>query len=145
MSTDDEKCKRLADLVQRDLERAIFGDPAATANQLPGLRLRAQDVIAECNRQLRFARRARVAFVVDMAHPGSPIRYETPNEGLRVELSWRQASIVHEHWPLRLSKVLSAEAAEFVPASGLFGEWAPKQLPAPPYQLSPDDLDPRGR
>jgi hypothetical protein len=37
-----------------------------------------------------------------MAHPGPPIRYETPNEGLRVELSWRQASIVHEHWPLRL-------------------------------------------
>jgi hypothetical protein len=100
MSTDDEKCKRLADLVQRDLERAIFGDPAATANQLPGLRLRAL---------------------------------------------WRQASIVHEHWPLRLSKVLSAEAAEFVPASGLFGEWVPKQLPAPPYELSPDDLDPRGR
>ena len=53
MSTDDEKCKRLADLVQRDLERAIFGDPAATANQLPGLRLRAQDVIAECNRRAR--------------------------------------------------------------------------------------------
>jgi hypothetical protein len=52
---------------------------------------------------------------------------------------------VHEHWPLRLSKVLSAEAAEFVPASGLFGEWVPKQLPAPPYELSPDDLDPRGR
>ena len=50
MSTDDEKCKRLADLVQRDLERAIFGDPAATANQLPGLRLRAQDVIAERDR-----------------------------------------------------------------------------------------------
>src|SRR6476660_9653715 len=49
----------------------------------------------------------------------------------------------HEHWPLRLSKVLSAEAAEFVPASGLFGEWVPKQLPAPPYELSPDDLDPR--
>jgi hypothetical protein len=86
-----------------------------------------------------------VAFVADVAHPGPPIRYETPNEGLRVELSWRQASIVHEHWPLRLSKVLSAETAEFVPASGLFGEWVPKQLPAPPHELSPDDLDPRGR
>lgn len=93
-----------------------------------------QRLVGDLQRELRVIRQAQVTVVVDRAHQGEPMTYQTPDEGRRIELSWEQANRVHQLTPLRLHQVISEDAAEFVPAIG--GEaGAIGPLPKPPYEL----------
>ena len=77
-----------------------------------------------------------MTIVVDRAHEGAPMAYQTPDEGHRIEMTWEQANRVHQISPLRLHAVISEDAAEFVPA---IGQRQPHVvLPMPPYELPID-------
>lgn len=93
-----------------------------------------QGLVSDLQRELRVIRQAQVTIVIDRAHQGKPMAYQTPDEGRRIELSWEQADRVHQLTPLRLHHVISEDAAEFVPAiGGEVGEIG--ALPKPPYEM----------
>lgn len=120
--------------VQREIESALYSGTISTATESI---LDLKKLLPEWEKMARNMRRTQITFVVDLAHPGPPISHDTPNDGTRIELSWTQANALHQEWPLKLLKVLSAEAAEFVPVT--VGEFAAKHLPMPPYEMESDD------
>lgn len=131
--------KDIEDRLQRDLERTLFGGAASNITPTFESTLDLRKALPEWEKMLRNARRSQVVFIVDRAHQGPPITHETPNDGTRIELSWPAADAVHQQWPLKLFKVLSVDAAEFVPINSGFGEWAPKHLPQPPYEVPKEE------
>lgn len=127
----------LAEMLQRDIERAFMGGNVTT-NALPqGTSLDVRKLLPELERMLRNFRRTQLVFIVDRAHQGGPLRHVTPNDGERIELSWLDADRLHQEWPLKLHQVLSEDAAEFVPA--LIGEFVAKHLPLPPFEMPPEE------
>lgn len=93
-----------------------------------------QRFIGDLQRELRLIGQAQLTIVVDRAHQGRPMSYQTPDEGRRIGLSWDQANRVHQLTPLRRHQLISEDAAEFVPAVG--NETASEdRLPAPPYRM----------
>lgn len=131
--------KKLEAAMQRQLEAALFGG-ATTNQQAQDTTLDLRKLLPEWEKMFRNFRRENVTFMVDLVHPGPAIKYDTPHDGVRFEMSWQQANALHQEWPLRLHKVLSGTAAEFVPVSGIFGEIVPKMLPLPPYEMPDDEL-----
>lgn len=126
--------------IERDLEAALFGGGTSTT-QTESTTLTADSLkasMAEWDKLIRNMARSAITFVVDLAHEGPMIVYATPNDGLRYEMSWVQANEAHQHWPMKLDRILSEHCAEFVPLLAGFGEWAPKHLPMPPYEVPPE-------
>lgn len=136
--TVDDAIGKAAQAMNARLEAEIFGGTSTTAAS-EETTLDAAKLIKSWEQFLRNARRHQVTFVVDLAHPGPPLRLETPHEGVRFEVSWVQANGLHQQWPLKLWKVLSPEAAEFVPVTPGFGEWVPSILPMPPYEMPEEE------
>jgi len=137
MSEEDRIGRAIEAMMRRETENAFFGGRTNT-NAAPseGV-LDAKTFVANMDKVLRNFRRTQLTFIVDGAHQGAPIRHETPNDGERIELGWLDANRVHQEWPLKLHKVLSEDAAEFVPA--LVGEFVPKHLPIPPFDVPPEE------
>jgi hypothetical protein len=134
MSDEDRIGKAIEAMMQREIERA-FTDSTQTSTTTQPTTLDAKTFIANMDKVLRNFRRTQLTFVVDRAHQGPPVRHDTPNDGERIELGWLEANRVHQEWPLKLHRVLSEDAAEFVPA--LVGEFVPKHLPQPPFDVPP--------
>jgi hypothetical protein len=126
----------IREMLNRETERAFLGDTqtSATANDSV---LDVGKFIVSMDKMLRNFRRAQITFIVDRAHQGPPIRHQTPTDGEQVELSWTDANRVHQEWPLKLHKVISEDAAEFVPA--MAGEFVPKNLCQPPFDVPPEE------
>lgn len=124
-------------MMRRDIERAFMGNCTNTNTVPSESTLDAKTFVANMDKVLRNFRRTQLTFIVDRAHQGAPIRHQTPNDGERIELGWLDANRVHQEWPLKLHKVLSEDAAEFVPA--LVGEFVPKHLPIPPFEVPPEE------
>lgn len=132
---DDRMRAAFEGMFQREMDKT-FG--AAQSNAVPSeSALNVREVLRAANIALRVARRTQITFIVDRGHQGPPLRYETPNDGERIELSWADANAVHEVWPLKLHTVLSEDAAEFVPA--IVGELVGKHLDEPPYHVPPEE------
>jgi formate-dependent nitrite reductase cytochrome c552 subunit len=135
--SEDRIGKAIEAMMRRKIEGAFMGE-TTNSNVAPAETvLDAKTFTANMDKILRNFRRTQLTFIVDRAHQGGPIRHETPNDGERVELSWMDANRVHQEWPLKLHKVLSEDAAEFVPA--LVGEFVPKHLCQPPYDVPPEE------
>lgn len=142
MANEDSLRKLMLDRIEREMHRAIFGEATTTATTNVATSdgaLDARKILEDCDKAIRTARRTQITFIVDRCHQGAIIKHETPNDGTRVEMSWHQANALHQHWPLKLWKVLSEDAAEFVPVSGVFPEFAPKILPMPPFEVPPEE------
>jgi hypothetical protein len=137
MTDEDRIGKAIEAMMRREIDSAFFG--TSTTNTAPAAEsvLDAKTFIANMDKVLRNFRRTQLTFVVDRAHQGAPIRHDTPNDGERIELSWLDANRVHQEWPLKLRKVLSEDAAEFVPA--LVGEFVPKHLQQPPFEVPAEE------
>lgn len=137
MTDEDRIGKAIEAMMRREIDSAFMGGCTnSSAAPTEGV-LDAKTFIANMDKVLRNFRRTQLTFVVDRAHQGAPIRHDTPNDGERIELRWLDANRVHQEWPLRLHKVLTEDAAEFVPA--LVGEFVPKHLPIPPFEVPPDE------
>lgn len=135
-----EVAKRLSGDVDRELMKGIlYGGQTNSVAQPEPKPLNVERMIEEWDKTLRNLRRTQITFVVDAGHEGPILKHETPTDGARVEMSWRQANELHQHWPLRLSQVNSPEQAEFVPASGVFPEFVPRILPMPPYDMPSEE------
>lgn len=125
---------RFEDKIRDAIERLIATEfKTLGASIAPDAARKFQKLVGDLQRELRIIRQAQVTIVVDRAHQGGPMSYQTPDEGQRIELSWEQASRVHKLTPLRLHRVISEDAAEFVPAIGGLDVIGP--LPEPPYEL----------
>ena len=105
-----------------------------SCNPNAGSTLRLDDLTRLWDRAVRQFQRAALTVVVEVGHVGPIVVRQTPTEGTFIECSWVQANQIHQQWPLKLSKVLAADTAEFVPLSSAWGEWAPRTLPLPPYE-----------
>lgn len=137
MDDEDRIGKAIQAMMRRETERAFMGNHT-NSNAAPAERvLDAKTFLANMNKVVRNFRRTQLTFIVDRAHQGAPIRHETPNDGERIELGWFDANRVHQEWPLKLHRVLSEDAGEFVPA--LVGEFVPKHLPQPPFDVPPEE------
>lgn len=135
--------RQIAADMQDRFDRMCWG--AMTSNVAPEPSpppFRLEDHLPKWEQMFREARRNQFVVIVDMALPmDAPLLLErTPCDGDRIEMSHRQALELHRHWPLKLHKVLSPERAEFVPVSGVFPEFVPLILPAPPYEM-PDSAE----
>jgi hypothetical protein len=140
MKTADQIQQILSRRMKQKFENVLFGGTSAgTSTTAAESTFDIAKTFPEWDKMLRNARRSQVTFVVDMAHPGPPIGHDTPNEGSRIEMSWQQANEVHKHWPLKLFKVLSTEAAEFIPVTPMMGEFVAAVLPMPPYDVPPEE------
>lgn len=128
--------RRMDELIMKE----IMGNMATSQAEPEPSTLDLSKMLPELEKMIRNARREQITFVVDLAHDGPMLQHETPCDGTRVEMSWRQANELHQHWPLKLHKVLDSTVAEFVPASGLFPEFVPRILPMPPYVM-PDETE----
>lgn len=128
---------RFEDEIRISIQKLIAVEFKAVGDSIvPEAARKFQKLVGDLERELRILRKSQVTIVVDRAHQGDPMIYETPDEGRRVELSWDQANRVHRLTPLRLHRVISEDAAEFVPAIG--GEVTEAGLPTPPYELPVD-------
>ena len=138
--SDRDEIKRLVGQLHDDLANRLYGKVFTTAEAEPLPTLRVEDLVRTVHRLQMQERQSRVTFVVDLAHDGPMLGYRTATEGQIFELSWMQAQHLHGHWPLKLVKVLSAEKAEFAPATP-FDQFVPKVLDMPPYELpeQPDE------
>lgn len=137
MSDEDRIGRAIKAMMRRDMAAAFTG-ACTNSNAVPTESvLDAKTFIANMDKILRNFRRTQLTFVMDRAHQGPPVRHETPSDGVRIELSWLDANRVHAEWPLKLHKVLSEDAAEFVPA--LVGEFVPRHLPIPPFEVPPEE------
>lgn len=132
----DKLNQAIADMISQRIEREFFGG-AVTNTVAPPSTLDVRKWLPEMQKMLRNFERSKVTFVVDRVHQGPILKHETPNEGSRFEMSWMDANRVHQEWPLKLWKVLSEDAAEFVPITA--GEYTPKILPAPPFDVPPEE------
>jgi hypothetical protein len=141
----EEAERKITDFVReqfaREMDRmcmgAITGSTATVAQEETTLNV--AEMLRSCEQILRNSRREQITFVVDAGHDGPILKHNTPCDGERVEMSWRQAQELHQHWPLKLWKVNSPEQAEFVPVSGIFPEFVPRVLPMPPFEMPQED------
>lgn len=123
-----------------DIFALTFGGTSTIAWQdAPPLDIK--KLMPEWTKLIRNARRTAVVFVVELGHPGAPLKSESETEGTRIELSPRQAQMIHQQWPMKLSKIISEDVAEFVPVSGVFPEYVPRIIPMPPYELPPANAE----
>jgi len=122
------------------LEAFGGGTTSTTANAPTTLDIK--KALPEWMKMLREARRNQVTFVVDMGHEGAMLKTETPCDGVRFEMNFRQAQELHRHWPIRLHKVLTKYSAEFIPVSGVFPEFVPTVIPHPPFEEPEMTTDP---
>lgn len=136
MDDEDRIGKAIEAMMRREIDRTFMGGSTSNAMPSEGV-LDVKTFLKDMNKVLRNFRRTQLTFIVDRAHQGGPIRHDTPNDGGRIELGWLEANRVHQEWPLKLHKVLSEDAAEFVPA--LVGEFVPKHLPQPPFDVPPEE------
>lgn len=137
MDRDEDRIgKAIEAMMRREVDRAVTGGACTNTTAQPST-LDVKTFTANMQKVLRNFRRTQLTFVVDRAHQGGPITHATPNDGDRIELSWLDANRVHQEWPLKLHKVLSEDAAEFVPA--LVGEFVPKILCQPPFDVQPEE------
>lgn len=128
--------RRMDELIMKEIMGATTTSQSAPEESTLDL----AKMLPEWEKIIRNARREQITFVVDLAHDGPMLKHETPCDGARVEMSWRQANELHQHWPLKLHKVNSPEQAEFVPVSGVFPEFVPRILPMPPYDV-PQEIE----
>lgn len=136
--------RSIAQQIDRNLMR-VFAGTTTTSAAPEGTALDIRKMLPEWAKMLRNARRSQVTFVVDMGHEGPMLKHETPCDGVRFEMNFRQAQELHRHWPIRVSKVLTEYSAEFVPVSGVFPEFVPTVIPHPPFELpkeASDDVQP---
>lgn len=98
-----------------------------------------EEMLRQWSQMERNWRKDNVTFVVDLGHEGPALTHDTPCDGKRVECTWQQANVIHQHWPLKLSKVNSVEQAEFVPVSPFYSGLVLKTLDMPPYELPPEE------
>jgi polysaccharide pyruvyl transferase WcaK-like protein len=126
---------RFEDGIRAAVEKLIAMELIAFKESVdPETKRKFRKLVDDLERELRTIRKAQVTIVVDdRAHEGDPMTYDTPDEGRRVEVSWEQANLVHELTTLRLHRVISEDAAEFVPAIG--SEVTENLLPKPPYEM----------
>lgn len=125
---------RFEDEIRAAVDRLVAIEFKALGETLdPTAARKFQRLVGDLQRELRIIRQAQVTIIVDRAHQGRPMIYDTPDEGRRIELSWDQANRVHQLTPLQLHQVISEDVSEFVPAIG--GEMTSEGgLPAPPYR-----------
>jgi hypothetical protein len=133
MSKDDLLRKLVAEVEADLMHVAITNTTQASETTIDWPKM-----LRELEQTLRNLRRTNITFVVDIAHPGPPIRHETPNDGTRIELSWLQANEIHQHWPLKLVKIVAPGAGEYVPITPFGYEIVPKILPQP-FEDQPDE------
>jgi hypothetical protein len=133
----DKLTKAIQDMLRREIEKAFFGGIQTSTTATTESVLDVRKFVSDMNKMLRNFRRTQITFIVDRAHQGPPVRHQTPNDGERIELSWMEANRVHREWPLKLYKVVSEDAAEFVPCT--VGEFVPKILEQPPYDVPPEE------
>ena len=120
-------------------EAEAFGLHVSTNNAVPEKALDVRKALADMAQLLRNMRRTQITFVVDRGHQGPPIKHETPNDGERIEISWLDANRLHGTWPLKLLRIISEDAAEFVPA--IIGELVPAVLEQPLRSLRPQEAE----
>lgn len=125
--------------LEADIDRAFYV-AVTTTTVGPEKPLNVNEMLRQCERLMREARRNQVVFRADFAHTGPMLKIETPNDGSVVELSFIQAQQVHKHWPLKLHKVLDTYTAEFVPASPM-DRFVLAVLPLPPFEMNEDEGD----
>lgn len=133
--------KAIEDAVRASLSRRMderlmtaIGAGTSTISSQDMPPLDAKKMMTEWAKIIRNARRTAVVFVVELGHPGAPLRIESATEGTRIELSPWQAQMIHQQWPMKLWKIVSEDVAEFVPVSGVFPEYVPRVIPMPPYE-----------
>lgn len=132
---------RFEDEIRAAVDRLVAIEFKALGDSLdPNAARKLQTLVGDLERELRVIRQAQVTIVVDRAHQGKPMSYQTPDEGRRFEMTWEQANRVHQLTPLRLHQVISEDAAEFVPAIGNDIDAVTAPLPMPPFAL-PRDFD----
>ena len=130
--------ERLERAIERELHRALFGETTTnTTTSESTLDLKKE--LPKWEQTIRNSKRSQVTIIADRAHEGSPIAYDTPDEGTVCEVSYEDAVTLHEQTPLKLHRVLSVDAAEFVPAIPYIDLYIPRELPSPPYELPPDE------
>jgi hypothetical protein len=135
----DAILKKMQEQMDRMMTEVFYGGtpPSPQEHILDGAAM-----ARSLDQMIRNFRREQITFRVDIAHQGPVLRHETACDGDVIELSWVQANEVHQHWPLKISKVLSPDAAEFVPASNMFPDFVGRILPMPPYEMpEEDDID----
>jgi hypothetical protein len=134
---EDDVSRMMARHLQQSIDGAFidaaFGGVTSTVASAETT-LDIKKVLPEWMKILRNARRTQVTFVVDMGHEGPMLKTETPCDGTRFEMNFRQAQELHRQWPIRLVKVLTKYSAEFVPASGVLSEFVPRVIPQPPFE-----------
>lgn len=130
--------KAAMDSLRQQIDDALYSAAytASAEDEQPPADVRS--MLENIERWVRNEKRTSIVFVVDEAHEGLMLKIETPCDGVRVELSPTQAQQVHEHWPLKLTRVIDRHTAEFVPASFIFPEPVMSLLPTPPYYVPSD-------
>lgn len=134
--TEAEMIKALKAAMSRSVEAAFTG---GTCSNAPAPTALTWETVAGWTKLARQFRRTDITFEVMVGHAGASLAYDTAADGRVFECSPSQAQAIHEQWPLKLLKVLDEGRAQFAPISA--GEWAPKYLPMPPYDLPPADQD----
>lgn len=120
-------------------ERAILGCTSTTAAAPPPLDLKS--LTRQWSNWSARIKRESVTFVVIAGHPDDMILATagTSTEGNRYEMSPATAKALHREWPIKLSKIISEDMAEFVPVLGVFNEIFPLTLPMPPFDVPDED------
>ncbi|TGT90879.1 MULTISPECIES: hypothetical protein [unclassified Mesorhizobium] len=134
MSAEERIRQQIAAQVETDMYRAIYGvatTSTVTAEEKP---FQVGKMLALWENIIRETRRTQVTFRVDLAHPGSMLKYETTDEGTVIEMSFVQAQQLHQKWPMRLHKILDTNSAEFTPVTP-FDVFVPTILPMPPFVM----------
>jgi hypothetical protein len=127
---------RFEDDIRAAIDRLVAVEFKTLGGSLdPEAARKLQRLVRDLEQELRVIRQAQVTIVIDRAHQGKPMSYQTPDQGRRFEMTWEQANRVHQLTPLRLHQVISEDAAEFVPAIGLEIDAATAALPMPPFAL----------
>ncbi|TIW04537.1 MAG: hypothetical protein E5V77_00190 [Mesorhizobium sp.] len=127
--------RMMSERFEADLHRAFYGANATnTTVRVEEKPFRVGEMLRLCERLASEARRNQLVFRADAAHSGAMLKIETPCDGSVIELSFMQAQLVHDKWPLKLHKVLNEHTAEFVPATQ-FDCYVPMYLPKPPFEI----------
>lgn len=141
---EDEISKIIARHLAQKLDNLLLDALGATTSTTASAptTLDIKKAMPEWLKMLHNARRNQVTLVVDMGHEGPMLKAETPCDGTRFEMNFRQAQELHRHWPIRLHKVLTKYSAEFIPVSGVFPEFVATIIPQPPFEEPDTTADP---
>jgi hypothetical protein len=104
---------RFEDKIRAAIDRLVAVESKALGDSLdPEAARKLQKLVRDLEQELRVIRQAQVTTVIDRAHQGKPMSYETPDEGRRFEMTWEQANRVISTRRCGSAEVISEDAAE---------------------------------